>query len=146
MMRNAASRFSGSCGWLDKFKPKHKLGLWDTIVALATIVAAHVVSFGPSYLFINSLRELESKPDWFYQCTDVSPCEFTRFFSSGGVPGTFPDVLSVQNGQTRPLMILPDTFDAYPVLPNIPVPRTTYVASFFGCPHSSVSLFGIGQR
>ena len=79
-----------------------------------TMVMAVFTSIIAAYPFYGIITKL-SKPDLetFVPCND-RPCNFQRLFTGSGVPGTAPDVLAVQNGVARPL-VMTDEFHAIPV-------------------------------
>ena len=83
-------------------------------VKLTTKVLAVVTSVAAAYPFYAIVDKL-SKPDLdtFVPCND-RPCYFQRLFTGGGMPGTAPDVLAVQNGIARPL-VMNDEFQAVSV-------------------------------
>lgn len=90
-----------------------------------------LVSFFAACPFILIVQKLSSlDAETFQPCND-QPCQLFRLFTSEAVPGTAPDLLMVQNGVSRPVMLSDDLTTAVPVLYQQPVARSRMI--FLGC-------------
>eukprot|EP00438_Fugacium_kawagutii_P025654 Skav205799 [mRNA] locus=scaffold307:151254:153263:- [translate_table: standard] len=106
----------------------------STNVSRGTMFMAVLTTIVTAYPFYAILLKL-SNPDLetFVPCNDA-PCNFQRLFTGQGIAGTAPDVLAVQNGIARPLVIN-DEFKAVLVDYNLVeariIPRTLFLLAGF---------------